>query len=87
MKKSNPTKKVVKVEKCNHAIAVHEGHDLEYWKSTKYAIGATKESLSDDCCGGVTLFNFCPFCGKKVRVYIESITNFKWIFSSKKKRL
>lgn len=74
MKKDLTTKnKAGKIKECNHAIAVHEGHNLQYHRRTKYADNATTESLSDDCCGGITLFNFCPFCGKSVRGIIKKI--------------
>ena len=63
-------------EQCNHAIAVHEGHDLQYAETTKYQTGATRESLSEECCGGVTLFNYCPFCGVDVRGIILDIYKF-----------
>lgn len=64
--------------KCNHAIAVHEGHNLLYAYKTKYVFPATKEALEQDCCGGVTLFNYCPFCGKEVNKIIKRIaTNLK----------
>lgn len=58
---------------CNHAIASHEGHGLEYIRTTKWIVGATKDSLNDNCCGGVVLFNYCPFCGVEVRDLSEAI--------------
>ena len=60
-------------KKCNCAIASHEGHGLEYARKTKWVDKATKESLSDECCGGIVLFNYCPFCGGDVRKIIKKI--------------
>jgi hypothetical protein len=61
--------------KCNHAIASHEGHGMHYAYKTKYTTPPTKENLEEDCCGGVVLFNHCPFCGKEVRKIIQKIKN------------
>lgn len=58
---------------CNHALAVHEGHCLLYARSGKYGREKlTKKNAEDNCCGGVSLFNYCPFCGKYVRNLIEN---------------
>ena len=58
---------------CNHAVAVHEGHNLLYVRSTKYRQGIKFGDESDNCCGGVSLFNYCPFCGRFVRDIVEKI--------------
>lgn len=49
--------------KHNHAIAVHEGHSLLYERTTKYQWGLKKGDVENNCCGGVTIFKFCPLCG------------------------
>jgi len=59
--------------KCNHAIAIHEGHSLLYARTTKYQKTLTREEENDGCCGGVSLFNYCPFCGKYVRDIVEKL--------------
>jgi len=48
-------------------MASHEGHGLIYWSE------ATKESLTDDCCGGVVLFKYCPFCGENINGWNKKI--------------
>lgn len=73
MKNRIVCKNGVCTRRCNHAIAVHVGHDLEYVGATKFFTKATRESLKDECCGGVQLFNHCPFCGVDVRKIIEKI--------------
>ena len=58
---------------CNHALAVHEGHNLLYKRETGYTHKLNKKAEEDNCCGGVSLFNYCPFCGKFVRDDIERL--------------
>lgn len=48
---------VLTKHKCDHIVAFHIGH-CEIRKSE-----ATKEILSDTCCGGIKRLNFCPDCG------------------------
>lgn len=52
---------------CTHVIADHIGHGLLYETCSAMALKA-------ECCGGVELFNYCPYCGKEVRDIIEKIT-------------
>ena len=47
------------VRKCNHILAFHIGH-MEIRQSE-----ATKETLLDNCCGGILILRFCPDCGHK----------------------
>ena len=47
--------------RCDDCIvACHEGHNLILHSQV------TKEVLLQNCCGGITLFKYCPICGVKV---------------------
>ena len=45
---------------CRHALASHEGHGMIYFDE------ATRESLTNECCGGIVVFRYCPFCGENI---------------------
>jgi len=54
--------------KCNCIVAFHIGHSQIEMSET------TKKRITETCCGGVFLLDYCPICGKRIkdkRKYIE----------------
>jgi len=45
---------------CDHAVAIHVGHNVILESE------ATRERLADDCCGGISAFEYCPYCGTPI---------------------
>lgn len=46
--------------KCNCIVAFHIGH------STIEKSEAIKRRITETCCGGVLLLDYCPICGKNI---------------------
>jgi hypothetical protein len=47
----------------DHIIAFHIGHsEIRVSEAAK-----DKDALTDTCCGGVMLLNYCPECGEKLQ--------------------